>query len=148
MRFWIIAFIFVIALALSIFSSYVFFIPYNAFPFLIIILLSISNNVYPACLTSSKFYFVAFFAGFTLDCIQHNSIFYNSFIFTFIIFLNDLSKNIIGSKFIYFFLIIIGIYDRFALNTSFMVALLNVCLLYFFYRIATNLLKINYAKKD
>jgi|UniRef100_A0A832AWU7 hypothetical protein len=148
MKYLIFALILLIATAFSVFSSYMFFIPYEAFSFVIIAIIAIANNTYPNSNSPSKFYFAAFLAGFLLDCMQETVFFYNALVFVVIVFLNDLSKNIFGSKFIFALLLLIGIYDNLILKVPFFVSLLNVLLLYFFYSIVQSLLKINYAKKD
>ncbi|OSS42699.1 hypothetical protein DESAMIL20_582 [Desulfurella amilsii] len=79
---------------------------------------------------------------------QQAGFFYNAFAFVFIVFLNDLSKRVFGSKFIFALLLLIGTYDNLVSKVPFFVSLLNVLLLYFFYSIVQSLMQINYAKKD
>lgn len=148
MKYLTFALILLIAVAFSLFSSYVFFIPYEVFSFAFIAIISIANNVYPSSNSSNKFYFAAFILGFLLDCMQQNVFFYNSIVFVLIVFLNDFSKNIFGSKFVFVLLLLIGIYDNLVLKVSFFISLLNVLLLYLFYLILQSLLKINNAEKD
>ncbi|AHF97699.1 MAG: hypothetical protein ACPLW6_02255 [Desulfurella sp.] len=148
MKFLILTVIFIIACAFSIFSSYMFFIPYNFFSFLIIIILALSNNTQSSSKSNNKLYLVAFFGGFLLDSLQHNTIFYNAIIFSFIVFLNDFLKNMFGSKFVYIFLLFIAIYDNLVFKIPVFTSLLNLFLLLVFYHITKRLLQINYAKKD
>ncbi|WP_291492219.1 hypothetical protein [Desulfurella sp.] len=148
MKLLIFAVIFIIACVFSIFSSYMFFIPYNAFSFLIIAILAISNNKNSVSQSNNKLYITAFLGGFLLDSLQHNTIFYNAFIFSLIVFLNDLSKNMFGSKFVYIFILLITIYDDLALKTPVFASLFNFFLLLVFYHITKRLLQIEYAKKD
>jgi len=148
MKYLVFALILLIAAVFSVFSSYIFFIPYEAFSIIIIAIIAMANKAYPSSSSPNKYYFAAFLAGFLLDCMQETVFFYNALVFVVIVFLNDLSKNIFGSKFIFALLLLIGIYDNLIAKIPFFVSLLNILLLYLFYFIFQRLLDINYAKKN
>ncbi len=148
MKYLIFALIFFIAFAFSMFSSYMFFIPYEVFSFLILTIVLISNKQYFNPYRTNQFYIAAFLIGFIMDCMQHNIVFYNAFVFVLIVYLNDFIKSISGSKFIIGLILLIGIYDNLVYNIPIAICMLNILLLFTFYYIVQRLLSIAYAKKD
>ncbi len=148
MKYLVFVLIFFIAFAFSIFSSYIFFIPYEVFSFLILTILLISNKQHFSPYYTNQFYIAAFFIGFIMDCMQHNIVFYNAFVFVLIVYLNDFIKSISGSKFIIGLILLIGIYNNLVYNIPFEICLLNILVLCIFYYIVQRLLSIAYAKKD
>lgn len=147
MKYFIFAVVFLIAAVFSIFSSYMFFVPYEAFSFLILTILLIANNSH-FTYSPNKFYLVAFLIGFVMDCMQHNVVFYYAIIFTLIVFLNDFTKSIFGSKFFIGLVLLIGIYDIIFFRVPILISLLNVLLLYIFCYLVKRLLLVAYVKKD
>ncbi|MGB9755332.1 MAG: hypothetical protein ACPLXO_00490 [Desulfurella sp.] len=147
MKYFIFLIVFLIAAEFSIFSSYMFFVPYEAFSFLILTILLIANNFH-FTYSPNKFYFAAFLIGFIMDCMQHNVVFYYAFIFTLIVFLNDFTKSIFGSKFFIGLVLLIGIYDIIIFRVPILISSLNVLLLYIFCYLVQRLLPIVYVKKD
>lgn len=147
MKYFIFLVVFLIAAAFSIFCSYMFFVPYEAFSFLILTILLIANTSH-VTYSSNKFYLTAFLIGFIMDCMQGNIVFYYAFIFTLIVFLNDFTKSIFGSKFFIGLVLLIGIYDIIVFRVPLLISLLNVILLYIFCYLVQRLLPIAYVQKD
>lgn len=141
--------IFVITFVITLFNSYLIFIPYQAYVFLLILIIVIANNSNRIRLSIfDSFYILSFIIGATLDLMQHNVIFYNAFIFVLIMFINDYLKNIASSKFIIVLIPLIGVYNYFMYHLSFFTVILNVVMLYIFYFIIRRLLLLTHAKKD
>jgi len=148
MKYFILALIFLISIVFSIFSSYMFFIPYEIFSFLIILILTISNKAYPSLPSSNTIYVSAFIVGLIMDCIEHNIIFYNAFVFVLIVYLNDFIKSIWGSKFVIVLIFIIGFYEYLTYGTYLEACLFHITTLLIYYRIIQKLLSLAYAQKN